>query len=99
MSAPDVRTPGGNPANAAEQTADDSIIGDNVIIRLHAVVAPPTIREKRERTLQARCALRGVCLWPCHDDHGRPVYVATRDEITMQLRSLDEVEAWLQAPQ
>ncbi len=50
---------------------------------------------KRLATATARAALAGVALTPINDDFGRQVFVASRWDLTTQLDSLDEVEAWL----
>lgn len=51
--------------------------------------------DKRLATLRARAALAGVTLYAIEGDDGRPLYVLTRWHLTRELRTLDEVEAWL----
>ncbi len=46
-------------------------------------------------TLRARCALLGIVLTVTDDDHGRPLYVATRWAMTKAFSSLDDVADWL----
>lgn len=46
-------------------------------------------------TLRARCALLGIVLTVTDDDHGRPLYVATRWAMTKAFSSLDDVAGWL----
>lgn len=46
-------------------------------------------------TLRARCALLGIVLAITENDHGRPLYVATRWAMTKTFSSLEEVGAWL----
>jgi hypothetical protein len=51
MTAPDVRTPGGNRANAEDNTTGDA-----------AIISDAPSVDKRFATLQARLALRGYAL-------------------------------------
>jgi len=51
--------------------------------------------QKRVATCQARAALAGVTLYVADDDHGRPLYIATRGPVTCQLSRVSEVELWL----
>ncbi len=46
-------------------------------------------------TLRARCALLGIVLAITENDHGRPLYVATRWAMTKAFSSLEEVGALL----
>ena len=46
-------------------------------------------------TLRARCALLGIVLAITENDHGRPLYVATRWAMTKAFSSLDQVGQWL----
>ncbi len=46
-------------------------------------------------TLRARCALLGIVLAITENDHGRPLYVASRWAMTKAFSSLEEVGAWL----
>lgn len=46
-------------------------------------------------TLRARCALLGIVLTDTEDDHGRPLFVATRWAMTRAFSNLDEVGQWL----
>lgn len=73
---------------AAGQNAGGST--ENVVI-----VAPAADSGKRLATLRARAALAGVVLHAIVGDDGRPLYVLTRWHLTRELRTLDEVEAWL----
>ena len=47
-------------------------------------------------TLKARAALAGVALSVTDDDHGQPLFVASKWAMTRQLASVDEVEQFLQ---
>ena len=49
----------------------------------------------RFATVQARAALAGIVLAATEDDHGRPLFVASRWAMTKAFCSLDEVEAWM----
>lgn len=80
MMAPQVRTPGGNRADADQNTIN---------------AADFTPDQKRLATLRARAALAGVALYSIEGDDGRPLYVLTRWHLTRELRTLDEVDAWL----
>lgn len=55
----------------------------------------PPDQLKRLATARARAALRGVIVHHLLDDAGRPEYVATQGPWTVSLRTLDELEAWL----
>jgi hypothetical protein len=55
----------------------------------------PTDQLKRLATARARAALRGVVVHAMPDDTGRPEYVVTQGPWTVALKSLDELEAWL----
>lgn len=46
-------------------------------------------------TLRARCALLGIVLTDTEDDHGKPLYVATRWAMTRAFASLKDLEDWL----
>jgi len=46
-------------------------------------------------TIRARCAMLGIVLAVTEDDHGRPLYVATRWAMTKAFSCLEEVSAWL----
>lgn len=50
---------------------------------------------KTLNTIRARCALLGIVLAVTEDDHGQPLYVATRWAMTRAFSSLTEVEGWL----
>jgi len=54
-----------------------------------------TYLHKQFATLQARAALAGVILYRVDDDHGDEVFVVSRWALTRELRSLEEVEEWL----
>ena len=54
------------------------------------------IERKRFNTLQAAAALSGITLHQLEDDHGAPIYIATRWAMTKQLSTLDEVALWLE---
>lgn len=56
----------------------------------HAAAEP-----KRLATARARAALLGVIVHSMRDDAGRPEYVATQGPWTVSLKSLDELETWL----
>jgi hypothetical protein len=51
---------------------------------------------KRLSTLTARCALAGIALYRYERGQGGEVFVASRCSKTREMRSLDEVECWLQ---
>lgn len=55
----------------------------------------PPDQLKRLATARARAALRGVIVHAMPDDAGRPEYVVTQGPWTVALKSLDELEAWL----
>lgn len=55
----------------------------------------PPDQLKRLATARARAALRGVVVHHMLDDTGRPEYVVTQGPWTVALKSLDELEAWL----
>lgn len=80
MTAPEVRTPGGNRAFADQKT-------------IHAADFTPD--QKRLATLSARAALAGVVLYIIEGDFGKTVYIVSRWNLTRQLDSLDAVQAWL----
>jgi hypothetical protein len=50
---------------------------------------------KSLETIRARCALLGIVLVVTDDDHGKPLYVATRWAMTKAFSSLDQVGQWL----
>lgn len=50
---------------------------------------------KRYATLAARCALASVVLHRIEDDHGMPVYIATRWAMTKAFHDLNELAAWV----
>ena len=50
---------------------------------------------KQYATLQARCALAGVTLYPLENDHGNTVYIVSRWALTRELTDLNAVSAWL----
>lgn len=56
-------------------------------------VTPPD--EKTVATLVARAALAGIVLTVTTDDHGNPLYIASRWALTKQLGSVEEVELFL----
>jgi hypothetical protein len=49
----------------------------------------------RFATAQARSALAGIVLAATEDDHGRPLFVASRLAMIKAFCNLDEVGAWL----
>lgn len=82
MTAPQMHSPGGGRANADTKQSE-------------LIIAPASDSGKRLATLRARAALAGVTLYAIEGDFGRPLYVLTRWHLTRELRTLDEVEAWL----
>ncbi len=50
---------------------------------------------KRESTLIASAALRGIVIVRTEDDYGRAIYIASRYALTRRLDNLDDAEAWL----
>lgn len=52
--------------------------------------------EKRFSTVRALCALSEIALVRSTDDAGRPVYIVSRWAWTRELRTLDEVQTWLE---
>lgn len=50
---------------------------------------------KQFATLAARAALAGVSLYRIDDDRGKEVFVVSTWVLTRELRSLAEVEKWL----
>lgn len=62
-----------------------------------AVATPAAKAEaaKHLATLKARCALAGVALTESTDDHGRPVFVASRWALTRQFESLNDLDQWV----
>lgn len=80
MTAPQVRTPGGNRANADQNTIN---------------AADFTPDQKRLATLRARAALAGVVLHDIEGDFGKTIYIVSRWALTRELDSLDAAEAWL----
>ncbi len=50
---------------------------------------------KAFQTIRARCALLGIVMAITGDDHGRPLYVATRWAMTKAFSSVEEVASWL----
>ena len=87
MTAPDVRTPGSNPANAENQTTNKP--ADSGAFRPVAQKMSDYAR-KRHARLQAEAALRGVALHRLAD--GR--WLASRWNLTRELADT-EVEGWL----
>lgn len=63
--------------------------------RKRAALAMRERINKHQTTLCARCALFGLVLNVLEDDHGKPLYVATRWAITRSFSSLQELEKWL----
>ncbi|MEJ7685681.1 MAG: hypothetical protein WKG52_01030 [Variovorax sp.] len=59
------------------------------------MITKAIVDEKRLATLQARAALARGTLEQIEDDRGQPAYILTRNHLTRQLRSLDEVSVWL----
>ena len=65
---------------------------------LHGAIqsnSQPPDQLKRLATARARAALRGVIVHAMPDDAVRPEYVGTQGPLTVALKSLDELEAWL----
>ncbi len=85
MSAPNVRTPGCNPADAEKNTDTQSI--------------PPACflgnREKEFATLQAQFALTGHALHRSRDATGIEAYLADRWGLVRYLPSLDDARRFL----
>lgn len=84
MTVPDVRTPGGNRANADHGNREN---GDS---------APATdhVQAERYATLRAELAVRGFTL-TLDGSPDAPVYVVARWNRSVDLRDLDHVEAFL----
>ncbi len=85
MNAPDVRTPGSNPANAAKNTNTAIVTTAKFLFN----------QEKKFYTLRGRAAWAGVTLRVLENDHGETVYIASRWEMTLELADLDAVASWL----
>jgi hypothetical protein len=73
-----------------------------VVETIHGTVLPGTVTPvltpdqlKMLSTARARAALRGVVVHCMPDDTGSPEYVVTQGPWTVALKSLDELEAWL----
>jgi hypothetical protein len=77
MTAPDVRTPGGNRANAEEHGTQDS-----------PILPTDHVARKRLATLQALGAMRGIEV----RDLGADVYLITRWSFARDVHGLDELE-------
>lgn len=54
------------------------------------------IRQKREATLMAVAALKGITITPIEDDRGRRIYIASRWSLTRQCDTLDDLTDWLE---
>lgn len=80
MTAPQMRTPSGNWADADQNTIN---------------AADSTLDQERLATLRARAALAGVTMYEARDANGKAVYVVSRWALTRQLDGLDAAEAWL----
>lgn len=83
MAAPQVRSPGGNRANAEDQSTDGQII------------APHAVDEKRFHTLRAHFALRGHTLRRTDPSDGPVSLYAERWGLVRYLPSLDDAQAFL----
>lgn len=87
MGAPDVRTPGGNPANAETQTTNKPV--DSAAFE--PVDQPMShYARKRQAKLQAVAALAGVALHRLDDGS----WLASRWNLSRELADV-EIEAWL----
>ena len=54
------------------------------------------VREKRESTLRARAALAGIVMTRSQDDYGRETFLLTHAATTVEIYSLDGVDAFLE---
>jgi hypothetical protein len=54
------------------------------------------IRTKREATLLAIAALKGITITPIETDNGKRAYIASRWSLTRQCDSLDQLTDWLE---